>query len=85
MNYTEYLELHANCIAAMRAYIVEAETTSGMLAKCSAAPLSFTERLGLISQEIIESDAYSTYLGTKRLLHGVALHGYGLPKRNIAL
>jgi hypothetical protein len=80
MNYTEYLELHTNCIAAMRAYFVEAETTSRMLAKCTARPLSFTERLGLISQETIESDAYSTYLSTKRLLHGVALHGYGLPK-----
>lgn len=50
-----------------------------MLAKCTAGPLSFTERLLLISQEIIESDAYSTYLGTKRRLHGVALLGYGLP------
>jgi hypothetical protein len=79
MNHTEYLELHKNCIAAMRVYFVEAETTSGMLAKCTAGPLSFTERMGLISQEIIEHDAYWTFLGAKRLLHCVALLGYGFP------
>ena len=77
MDYTEYLELHTNCITAMRAYFNEAKKTSEMLAKCSAEPLSFQERLGLISQEIIENDAHSAYLGTKRLLHGVALLGYG--------
>lgn len=76
MNHKEYLELHDNCVAAMRAYFAEAETTSKMLAKFSSAPLSFADRLGLISQEIIEHDAHSNYLGTKRLLHGVALLGY---------
>jgi hypothetical protein len=76
MDHKEYLELHASCIAAMRAYFTQAETTAGMLANCSALPLSFQERLGLISQEIIENDAHSAYLGTKRLLHGVALLGY---------
>jgi hypothetical protein len=77
MNYTEYLELHISCVTAMRAYFAQAERTAGMLAKCNAEPLSFQERLGLISQEIIENEAHTAYLGTKRLLHGVALLGYG--------
>jgi hypothetical protein len=77
MDQTGYLELHANCLAAMRAYFVQAEITAGMLAKCGAEPLSFQERLGLISQEITERDAHVAYLGTKRLLHGVALLGFG--------
>jgi hypothetical protein len=77
MNYNEYLELHANCVAAMRAYFVEAEKSSLMLSKCTAEPLSFTERLSLLSQEIAENDAHTNYLGTKRLLHGAALLGYG--------
>ncbi len=77
MNYAEYLELHTNCVAAMRAYFVQAETTSAMLARCTVEPLSFKERLGLLSQEIIENNAHLTYLGTKRLLHAAALLGYG--------
>ena len=76
MNYGEFLELHVNSVAAMRAYFVEAEKSSVMLGKCSAEPLSFTERMSLPSQEIVESDAHANYLGTKRLLHGAALFGY---------
>ena len=76
MNYTDYLELHVRCVAAMRAYFAEAEITSEMLAKCTSEPLSFAVRLGLISQEIVENDAHTIYLGTKRLLHSVALLGY---------
>ena len=79
MNHTDFLELHTNCVAAMRTYFVEAETTTEMLAKCTAEPLSFAERLGLLSQEIIENDAHVIYLDTKRLLHGAALLGYGFP------
>ena len=77
MNHNEYLELHANYVAALRAYFVEAEKSSVMLSKCTAEPLSFTERLSLLSQEIVENDAQTNYLGIKRLLHGAALLGYG--------
>lgn len=76
MTYNEFLELHANCVAAMRAYFVEAEKSSVMLGQCTAEALSFTERLGLHSQEIVEKDAHANYLGTKRLLHSAALLGY---------
>jgi hypothetical protein len=79
MNHTDFLELHKNCVTAMRTYFVEAETTTEMLAKCTAEPLSFGERLGLLSQEIVENDAHVIYLDTKRLLHGAALLGYGFP------
>ncbi len=77
MDNSEFIELHANCVMAMRAYFVEAETTSAMLAKCTVAPLSFTERLGLLSQEIIENDAHTRYVTAKKALHGAARLGYG--------
>jgi len=79
MNYTDFLELHKTCVAAMRTYFSEAETTTELLAKCTADPLSLGERLGLLSQEIIENDAHVVYLNTKRLLHRAALVGYGFP------
>jgi hypothetical protein len=79
MNHTDFLKLHKHCVAALRTYFVEAETTTEMLAKCTAEPLSFAERLGLLSQEIIENDAHVIYLDTKRLLHGAVLLGYGFP------
>jgi len=41
----------------MRAYFVEAERTSAMLARCTAEPLPLTERFGLLSQEITENEA----------------------------
>jgi hypothetical protein len=74
---SEFSELHANCVAAMRAYFVEAEKTSSMLAKCTAEPLSFTERLDLLSQEIIENESYTRYVDAKILLHTAARLGYG--------
>ena len=77
MDHAEFIELHADCVKAMRAYFVEAERTSAMLAKCTAEPLSFTERLGLLSQEITENDAHARYVGAKSLLHGAARLGYG--------
>jgi hypothetical protein len=77
MNNAEFNELHADCVIAMQAYFVEAEKTTALLAKCTAEPLSFTERLGLLSQEITESEAHVRYTGAKRLLHGAALLGYG--------
>ena len=53
------------------------EKTTDLLSKCTAEPLSFTERLGLLSQEIIENDAHTRYVGAKSLLHGAARLGYG--------
>lgn len=46
--------------------------TTALLAKCTAEPLSFAERLGLLSQEITENDAHTRYVGAKSLRHGAA-------------
>ena len=78
MTNEEFKRLHADCVIAMRAYFVEAEKTTDLLAQCTADPLSFTDRLELLSQEIIENDAHASYRGTKSLLHGAARLGYGL-------
>jgi len=72
-----FRQLHADCVIAMRAYFIEAEKTTDLLAECTADPLSFTDRLGLLSQEIIENDAHASYRGAKSLLHGAARLGYG--------
>jgi hypothetical protein len=77
MTNEEFKQLHADRIIAMRAYFVEAEKITDLLAKCTAGPLSFTERLGLLPQEIIENEAHATYKGAKNLLHGAARLGYG--------
>ena len=76
MNHSEFSELHANCVAAMRAYFAEAEKTSSMLAKCTAEPLSLTERLDLLSQELIENESHTRYVDAKILLHTAARFGY---------
>jgi len=76
VSYTEFMDLHTNAVTAMRAYFDEAEKTSIMLAKCTAAPLPFMQRLALISQEIIEKTAHTDYLGMKRRLHHAARLGY---------
>lgn len=76
MNYTEFMDLHTSGVTAMRAYFVEAQETATLLAKCTAVPLPFPERLALISQEIIEHDAHTNYLGIKRRLHDAARLGY---------
>jgi hypothetical protein len=78
MNHTGFLELHANYAAAMRAYFSEMEKTARMLEECTAEPLSFKDRFGLISQAIIESDAHLTFLGAKSLLFNAARLGYGV-------
>jgi len=77
MTNEEFRQLHTDCVIAMRAYFVEAERTTDLLAKCTAEPLSFADRLGLLSQEIIENDAHESYRGAKSLLHGAARLGYG--------
>ena len=77
MTNEEFQQVHADCVTAMLAYFVEAEKTTDLLAKCTAEPLSFTERLGLLSQELIENDAHENYKNTKSLLHAAARLGYG--------
>lgn len=77
MSNTKFIGLHVNCITTMRAYFVEAERTSAMLAQCTAEPLSFTERFSLLCQEIMENESYARYASAKRLLHDAARLGYG--------
>lgn len=77
MNRMDFLELHANCVTTLRAYFVEAERTSTMLAECTQEPLSFAERLKLMSQETVEHDAHLVYVGAKSLLLSAARLGYG--------
>jgi hypothetical protein len=77
MNNADVNELHTDCVIAMRRYFVEAERTSEMLAKCTTEPLSFAERLNLLSQEIVENEALARYTGAKYLLHGAVRLGYG--------
>jgi hypothetical protein len=77
MNHAEFVELHAQCITAMRAYFVEADITTRMLAKCTIEPLPLTERMSLLAQEVIETEAQTKYVSAKRLLHDAARLGYG--------
>ena len=76
MNQTEFAQLHADGVSAMRAFFLEAEKTSIMLGNGSADPLPADGRLLLITQEIKEVEAHSLYLGIKRLLHDVVQAGY---------
>jgi hypothetical protein len=76
MNRTEFSIALAECAAATETYLQEAEKTSKMLGKCSQQPLTFEERLALLSQEILERDAFRIYLDSKRFLHRAALRGY---------
>jgi hypothetical protein len=57
MSREEFLEMHADCVTAMRSYFVQVEKTSAMLAECTAEPLTFKERFTLTSQGIVENDA----------------------------
>lgn len=77
MSHTEFMELHASCVTAMRAYFVEVERTATMLAKCTAEPLSFKERFSLMSQGIVENNTHLVYLGSKSRLLSAARLGYG--------
>lgn len=76
MNYTEFMDLHTSAITAMRVYFDQAEKTTTMLAKCTAEPLTFSERLIIASQEMVENSAHADYLGIKRRLHDAARLGY---------
>jgi hypothetical protein len=76
MDRAEFLDLLAECGSATSAYLREAEKTSVMLRKCTLHPLNFDDRFALLSQEILERDAYRLYLASKRSLHEAALLGY---------
>lgn len=76
MNHSEFVDLHANFIKALENYFHEARKTSRMLEDCTLEPLSFWQRFQLLSQEIVERDAYQIYLEAKGLLHRAALHGF---------
>ena len=77
MNREEFLEIHANCINAMRIYFIQIEKTADMLARCTGGPLTFRQRFRLMSQGIVENDAHSAYVGTRSPLNKAALLGYG--------
>jgi hypothetical protein len=77
MNNAEFIQLHAECVIALRDYFDEAGITTGMLAKCTADPLAFTDRMNLLAQEVIETNAQTRYASAKLLLHDAARLGYG--------
>jgi len=77
MSHAEFIELHMTSVTSMRAYFVEIEKTSAMLAECTEEPLPLEKRLVLTSQSVIEQEAHLTYLGTKTLLLDAARFGYG--------
>lgn len=76
MDQAEFNELHASCVTALRIYVTEAETTSAMLAHCTAEPLPLAERLRVAVQETAENTAHLVYLAAKRLLQDAARLGY---------
>jgi hypothetical protein len=78
MNRSGFMEMHEQSVTAMRAYFTQAERMSAMLAECSAEPMTFRERFSLMSQGIVENDAYLTYLSSKSLLFNAARLGYGV-------
>jgi hypothetical protein len=77
MSCAEFLEMHANLTAAMRAYVIEVEKTVAILAGCTEEPLTFSTRITLRNQLIIEQEAHLTYLGIRSGLFRVARSGYG--------
>jgi hypothetical protein len=76
MTRAEFTAVLEECSAATEAYFKEAEKTSKMLGMCNDLPLPFEERFALLSQEILERDAFLIYLDAKRFLHSAALVGY---------
>ena len=76
MDRIEFVALLAECATVTETYFKEMEKTSTMLVKCTWDPLTFDERFALLTQEILERDAYLIYLESKRRLHKAALVGY---------
>jgi hypothetical protein len=77
VNQEEFIVLQAECITITDTYLREAQKTSIMLGTCSQEPLTFKKRFALLSQEILERDAFLMYMAAKRFLHSTALLGYG--------
>jgi hypothetical protein len=76
MDRAEFTDLCDDCASATAAYLREAEKTCILLTKCARQPLTFEERFALLSQEIIERNAFLIYQDAKRFLHSAALRGY---------
>lgn len=76
MTYAEFVDLHTSGVTALHDYFDQAEKTTTLLAKCTAEPLPFAERLDIASQEIVENTAHADYLGIKSRLHDAARLGY---------
>jgi hypothetical protein len=76
MDRTTFFDLVAECGEVTATYFREAEKTSVMLGKCTQRPLTFDDRFELLTQEILERDAFLIYLDAKRFLHRAALLGY---------
>jgi hypothetical protein len=76
LDQTEFIALRAECETVTETYLREAERTSILLGRCAQGPLPFEERFALLSQEILERDAYLLYIRAKRFLHNAALLGY---------
>ena len=66
----------AECAKTTETYIREVTKTSDMLGKCGPQPLTFEERFALLTQEILERNAFLAYLEAKRKLYRAALVGY---------
>jgi hypothetical protein len=73
---TEFNDLHKSCVDAFAVYVVEAEKTAGMPAKCTPEPLPLVDRVKVTVQETVENSAHLVYLAAKRLLHDAARLDY---------
>jgi hypothetical protein len=77
VNREEFAAWHAKCSTIVETYLAEVRKTATMAENCAPEPLPFLDRFALLSQEIAEQDALATYLEAKRLMHRVAVLGYG--------
>jgi len=77
VTHIEFMDLHANCVNTLGVYVVEAKKTTRMLSECTAHPPTDMQRITLVSQGIVESDAHLAYLGAKSIFYSAAVSGYG--------
>ena len=76
MTRQDFLDMHGSCVRALQTYFVEAEKTTLMLANFTGVPLSFTARFELMSQEIVEKEAHTSYLRAKGTLYEATRLGF---------
>jgi hypothetical protein len=76
MNQSEFNDLHASYVDALRDYVTSAELTATLLARCTPQPMSLADRLNLLLQEGAESDTHRIYWELKKHLHEAARLGY---------